>query len=330
MDCRATLGTALFLLTSTLGCQHNVATLDPSQSIPTAPVQLPVNPNTPVTKKVARKDPPPLVVVKLGDFKAGEAFAADIPPARQQQMREEARSEYVRALKIDSKYVPAYQGLARLYVAMQDHPRAVETYQKALKIAPKNASLWYELGMTHNYQKEWDPALRCLSQAASLEPENRDYVNTLGVVFARVGRYHESLDCFVRVGGEATGHYKLARTLQYLQQPELSRQHLDMALQMNPNLSSAQAMMGQTNDEANRAIQRTSYQEPSVPQAQVVPQTPVNVTATPLPRVIQLNPTPANVVQPEVPTEAQPILIPPPPAISLEFETPPEPDEQKP
>jgi len=55
---------------------------------------------------------------------------------------------------------------------MHDLPSAVETYQKALKFAPNNASLWFELGLCHNYQKNLTPALDCLDRAAQLEPGN--------------------------------------------------------------------------------------------------------------------------------------------------------------
>ena len=107
--------------------------------------------------------------------------------------------------------------------------------------------------------------MECLDQAVRLDPENREYLNTLGVVLARIGRYSESLDCFIRTSSDALGHYKLARTLQHLQQPELSRQHLELALQMDPNLATAQTMMSELNGPASQPIQRTSYQETSTP-----------------------------------------------------------------
>ena len=316
MDCRGTLGLALCLLSSAAGCQHQVATLtDPSQS--SVPFQQPP-PDASQLKQASkpRKDPPPSVLVKFGDFKAGEAFAPDIPRERQQSIRQAARDEYERALKIDPKYLPAYQGLARLYTATQDHPRAVETYQKALQLAPKNAALWYELGLSHNYAKEYNSSLDCLNRATQLEPENRDYINTLGVVLAQTNHLQESLNCFIRGSGEAMGNYRLARTLERLQQPELSQRYLSAALQLDPNLAAAQTMRGETDGSRTPTIQRTSYQEPSAPLAP--PPAPAPAAAdVPLPRVIH-----ADAIQTDNRAAPEEFVVPPPPPVILRYDDP--------
>lgn len=339
MDCRVALGLAVGLLSGAVGCQHQVATLpEPSRlSTPTPAAEPPPDPSQ--IKKASslpRKDPPVLALVKLGDFKAGEAFTQGISPERQQAMRDEARQEYQRALSIDPKCLPAYQGLARLYTAMQDHSRAVETYQKALQVAPTNTALWYELGMNHNYEKEWDRALECLGRATQLEPDNRDYMNTLGVVLARVGRFQEGLECFVRTSGDAMGHYRMARTLQHLQQPELSRQYLDLALQKDPNLATAQAMRGEIDGAPEPTIQRTAYQEPSAPPPPEAPPAPPESAvlpepSAPLPRIIQPNaPEAASPAEPEERSTLQTIVVPPPPTINLQYEAPADTKQPKP
>ncbi len=132
MDCRRGLGLALCLLGGAVGCQHQVATLPPSGSMPLANQPAPPDPSQ--IKKasdVPPKEPPAAVLVSWGDFKAGEAFAPSLPPDRQQQIRDDARREYQRALASDPKYVPAYKGLARLYTAMHDQMHAVETYHSS-------------------------------------------------------------------------------------------------------------------------------------------------------------------------------------------------------
>jgi tetratricopeptide (TPR) repeat protein len=329
MDRRATLGLALSLLGGAAGCQHQVVTGPDALHSP-MPLQVAEKPPDPAQIKKAsaqpQKDPPALVVVKLADFKSGEASSADIPPDRQQRMRDEARLDYQRALKIDAKCLPAYQGLARLYMAMEDYGRAGETYRKALQIAPKNAPLWYELGRCHNSRKERGPALECLNRAVQFDPENRDYLNTLGIVLAQVGRFPESLDCFVRSSGDAMGHYRLALTLQHLQQPELSRQYLELALQKNPNLAMAQAMRTEIDGPPkppSQTIQRTSYQEPSAP---VQPAAAVRPEATaPLPQINNLNSSGAEAAEADEASSAPTsFVVPPPPTMNLRYDSPPD------
>ncbi|HTU22185.1 MAG TPA: tetratricopeptide repeat protein, partial [Gemmataceae bacterium] len=248
------------------------------------------------------KDPPPLVWASLADFKAGEACDAAVSMDRRQYLRDEARADYQKALKIDPKCVPAYQGLARLYSALHDTPLAIETYQNALKISPNNAALWYELGMCHHSRKDVGPALECLDRAAKLDPGNRSYVNGMGVVLAEAGRYDESLNCFSRSGGEALGYYRLARTLDRLQRPELSQRYLAVALEKDPSLAS---MLAPPNSAA-AAVQQTAYQAPMVSTAPAAPVPP---------RVISLEASQSH----ESPRQ---VLLPPPPAVNVQYEQP--------
>jgi tetratricopeptide (TPR) repeat protein len=243
MDGRGALRLSVCLLFTAVGCQHEVMTLPsspPTSAGNPSPLPHPSQVKQAPTKlkgSAKPKELPPLVLVSYGNYEVGEAFAARTGPERQQQLCESARMDYERALKIDPKCIPAYQGLARLYKAMHELPLAIETYQNALKLAPDNASLWFELGLCHNSQKNWGAALECLERAARIDPGNRSYANALGVVLAEAGRYEESLKCFIRSNGEAMGYYRLAQTLRHLQQPELSRRCLEVAVQKDPSLA---------------------------------------------------------------------------------------------
>jgi hypothetical protein len=300
------------LLGGVAGCQHQ-ATAPANGSGKFTPVAAKDIPDPKLVQKeseLPKRNASPEVFVKFGDFQAGEAAAPWLTPPQAEQKRETARKAYQRALAADAKFLPAYLGLARLYTAVQDHAHAVETYQRGLKAMPQNAPLWYELGMCHNAEKEWGPTLECLGQAVKLDPENRDYINTLGVALARAGRFQESLDCFGRVSSPAMAHYKLARTLQHLQQPELSRRHLELALQKDPGLASAQAMMTELNGPPASTMQRTAYQEP--------PAAPAAMEPPSLLRPAMFETTaPADLAPPSTAID-----IPPPPVLNLEYEPP--------
>jgi tetratricopeptide (TPR) repeat protein len=210
----------------------------PGQPYTTVAAPFPAQ-EVPIKKEVdlPPRDPKPLTCLKGGDLMLAGATAPGRGPGEKQQFFERARKAYQQAISLDPKFLPAYQALARLYVLMEDERRAVETYQKAIKLKSDDASLWYELGMCYKRQKDWEPALEHLTKAAELEPETSKYVNTLAVVLACAGRYQESLECFTRLGSQAKAHYKLAKTLERLNQPELSKQHLAVALEMDPRLA---------------------------------------------------------------------------------------------
>lgn len=307
MDSRGSLRLSVCLLIAAAGCKQEVVSLPSSTPL----TSFWGNPDPKQIKKMSPKpeDPPPLVLVSKGNFEAGEAVAERTGPDRRQQLCESARADYEKALAIDPKCVPAYQGLARLCTHMHDLPLAVETYRKALKLAPDNASLWYELGLCHNFQKNLEPALECLNRAARIEPGNRSYTNALGVVLAESGRYEESLKCFARSGGEAMGYYRLAQTLERLQKPELSRRYLEVALQKDPNLAPSIQQA---------AYQPTAYPEPNVPPQQIVapePSAPSSPAANPEPSA-----PPAQTASPEPSAPAPQLLLPPVPQINEEEE----------
>jgi tetratricopeptide (TPR) repeat protein len=242
MDCRKGLWLALGLW-GAAGCRH----ADPA--VPgAAPPAAAAPADTVVTRKVAngpKKLPKAETIVRYADYKAGEASApySNYAPSVRQMLRDDARKRYQEALEVDPKCLAAEQGLARVAVAEGDYPRAVATYQKALQMAPRNAAVWFELGMCYNRMHQWDEALKAVGQAAVLEPDNRTYVNSQGVLLARLGRDQESLACFARINGEARAHYQLGCTLRLLNQPELSKRHLELALQKNPRLEAARAIL---------------------------------------------------------------------------------------
>jgi tetratricopeptide (TPR) repeat protein len=298
------------LLIAAAGCQHQewtVANSGPSSSGGNPPVPAPGQ----VKKAPAKpKELPPSALVAAGDWKVAEAFHPKTEPDRRQLICELAYADYEKALKSDPKCVPAIRGLARLYSGMHNLPLAIETYQKAIKLAPNNAALWYELGICHNSRKDWRPALECLDKATRLDPGNRAYTNTKGIVLAAAGRYDDSLNCFVRSNGEAMGYYRLAQTLEHLQQPELSRRYLEAAVQRDPSLATTIAMRSGGNDAANQAppvVQQTAYQAPNDLPQQAVP--------APVPQVISVAGSDAVNQTPQ-----RPVILPPPPSIDVKYE----------
>jgi tetratricopeptide (TPR) repeat protein len=318
MDGRGALRWGLCLLIAAAGCQHQVMTL-PGSTPSSSPVGKP-DPSQIKKASAKLKDLPPPVLVSYGNFEAGEAFAARTGPDRRQQLCESALADYEKALSLDPKCVPAYQGLARLYTHMHDLPLAVETYRKALKLAPNNASLWFELGLCHNFQKNLGPALECLDRASRIDPGNRSYTNALGVVLAESGRYNESLKSFSRSGSEAMGYYRLAQTLDRLQKPELSRRYMEVAMQKDPSLAPP--------------IQQASYQPAADPEPNMPPAHFASPEPSPPPQVDSAEPsappspaadpgpsTPsAKTASPEPSALPPQLLLPPVPQINEEDE----------
>jgi tetratricopeptide (TPR) repeat protein len=252
------------LMTGMFGC----ATRSPMSNLPSANSVTPeASAYTPVAlevtkeKDLPKRQPKPSTFVALGNFQEREAADPKYTPQDREQLLNRARHSYQQALEIEPNNVAAIKALAQLYVTIKDHDRAIATYQSALKAAPKDASIWFDLGMYQMQCKEWAPAVEGMRQAVALDPENRHYTKTLGFCLARAGRFDESLICLQQVVGPANAHYDVARMQLHLQQGEAARQHLYLALQADPQHKEARTLLAQ-------------LEAPPVPQAETPVQTP--------------------------------------------------------
>ncbi len=272
MEGRKPLLVVLGLLAAMAGCNTPSAT-KPQE---TSRISLGLPSSPPPDKAKDQPDKPlgaaSFVAMASFHMKEGQG-QADIPLLQQEQYNK-ARKAYQKAIQLDPRYTPAHEGLASLYLLMDDYDHAIASYQKALQVAPDNAALWYQLGMCHCRRKDFDRGVPCLSKASDLDPENRQYANGLGYTLARMGRYDQSLACFCRVQSKAKAHYNLARMLLHTGQTELGKQHLRRALQEDPNLALAQGLLVEVTTGVPRTVQPVSYQESDAPEE---PQSPIPI-----------------------------------------------------
>jgi tetratricopeptide (TPR) repeat protein len=243
MDCRLSLLVTLALV-GVCGCtesrKHLVLPGGASQQKSGGiAAQQPEPPPAARERAGGKRQPLPGTHVSWAVYREREANAPNTDPAQKPKILDQARMAYLKAIEVDPGHLPAYTGLARVYVQLGIPERAQETYQKALKRFPKEGSLWYELGMIHCRQKDWPNAIEHLKKAHDLEPENRQFAQTYGFCLARAGRTDESLTCLTRVMGAAQAHYNVARMLVHLQREDQARQHLHLALQRDPHLQAA-------------------------------------------------------------------------------------------
>lgn len=232
MDCRGPFVLAVGLIVGVCGCI-------PSSTLPTQPANdMPTG--EPTKESHASKRPPrPATCISLARLYEEGAAEPTCQPAQRDALLDRARKCYQQALTTDPKNHDALVGLARLYNLRADYARAASTYGKATQLYPKEAGLWFEFGMCQGRSKEWDAAAASLRSAVELDGENRLYVHSLGFALVHAGRYDDAFAAFRKVDVEAEAHYNLARMLRHMDQPELCKEHLTMALQRNPQHTKA-------------------------------------------------------------------------------------------
>jgi tetratricopeptide (TPR) repeat protein len=225
MDCRRTLVLAVGLAGGCLGC------VGPGRNALPGAVEVSTS-----------KKPHASTEVAYGTFRVREAADPHLTRAQKEDLWEQARHAFQNALKLDPDCSAAWDGLGNLYTTMADYDRAVKAFQQGLAKHPKEAALWFDLGVCQCRRKDWPAALDCLQKAHGLDLENRFYTKTLGLALPFGGRYGEGLACLKLVMPEAEAHYNLAGILHHLGREEQSKEQLQIALRLAPNLAGARDM----------------------------------------------------------------------------------------
>lgn len=215
------------------------------------------------TSDYSKKEPVKAsTMVAVGAYREQMAANPDLSFADAEQVRSAARAAYQDALKIDPKCVPAYIGLAKSFVVIEDSTQAYAMYDKALAQIPNDASIWYEKGLTHARFKDWDGAITSLARASSIDPDNRQYKRTIGMTQARAGRFNDAFASLRPCMKEEEIYYNLARMSVHLDRSDLAREYLTMSVKAHPTYMPAHEMISEMN--RGNAVQQVGYQQPAV------------------------------------------------------------------
>lgn len=146
-----------------------------------------------------------------------------------------AREKLEKALKDDSKYVPAYTTMAALMEMMGDSEKAEEYYRKALNVDAKNSDLLNNYGTFLCKYNKIDKAVEQFNKALA----NKFYDTP-----------------------ERT-HANMGYCLMVAEKPDyvLAENHLRKALKVNPNMESALLAMGELGIETGRFLMARAYMQ---------------------------------------------------------------------
>ncbi|MBI3606838.1 MAG: fused MFS/spermidine synthase [Nitrospirae bacterium] len=95
------------------------------------------------------------------------------------QYYEDARRHLDNALAKDPKYAQALVLRGWLHKLANRYPEALQDFQAALRINPKDAGTHQQLGLLYLRQKKMDDAVAALKQAVALDPKNPGYADDL-------------------------------------------------------------------------------------------------------------------------------------------------------
>jgi tetratricopeptide (TPR) repeat protein len=92
------------------------------------------------------------------------------------------------------KDVDVLVGRAQAFSAKQDHRRALQDYDEAIRLEPKRAAIWNARCWTRAIVGEFQPALADCNEAIKLEPKTATPLDSRGFVHLRMNRWNAAID----------------------------------------------------------------------------------------------------------------------------------------
>ncbi|CED83821.1 TPR repeat-containing protein [Phaffia rhodozyma] len=93
----------------------------------------------------------------------------------------------------------AWKALGAVALTRNAHAKAIENFQIALRSDPTDVSSWLQLSEAYAKSGKQAAALKTLSRASELEPDNWLVTFVTGDVYAQLGSHSESVQCFEKI-----------------------------------------------------------------------------------------------------------------------------------
>jgi tetratricopeptide (TPR) repeat protein len=162
---------------------------------------------------------------------------------RQSGLMSEAEAEFKKAITLDEHCPRAHYYLGITYLLDQGQSRIADALREfTLELAqnPDDYLANYYLGVVYVFQREWEPAVKVLEKAASIEPNNPDPYFQLGQAYQELNQHERAVvvlrkaidfnpDLGHNKGQVTTAHHRLAQSLIKLGQKEAGQKELQLA-----------------------------------------------------------------------------------------------------
>ena len=128
--------------------------------------------------------------------------------------KEKAEKAYKEALRLQSKFVPAYVNYSHFLEQEGRGKEAFELLQKGMKNVPNMAILHHALGLWYVQNKQKDKAIVALKKAVTLDPDNARFSYVYAVA---IGESHpaEAIEVLEKVYPKHTGNIQIVSGLVY-------------------------------------------------------------------------------------------------------------------
>jgi tetratricopeptide (TPR) repeat protein len=104
-----------------------------------------------------------------------------------------AIADYNQAIRLDPKYVLAYNKRGDCFTRQGSNFRALEDYAKAIELDPTNSRVYFNRGDIFRKEGDFDRAISEYTESIRLEPKDADAFNRRGIAHLRKGEYERAI-----------------------------------------------------------------------------------------------------------------------------------------
>ena len=105
----------------------------------------------------------------------------------------EAESAFDRALRIDANYLPAIENLANVWQSSGRAADSIRLYERAIRLAPGDATLWLAKGQAEQLSQQFDAALASYQKVVELAPDQPAGPLNRAQILGERGDYAEAI-----------------------------------------------------------------------------------------------------------------------------------------
>ena len=123
---------------------------------------------------------------------------------------EHSIENWKKSLKIDSKNIDPYNGLANNFLKLEKFGEAIKNFDQMIKIKPDLGEAYHGKAFALMKLKRFDDAIHNFKIAAKINPNNPDIYNMLGATFFNQKKWEDACDNFIK-SLELNNDHSLAR-----------------------------------------------------------------------------------------------------------------------
>ena len=82
------------------------------------------------------------------------------------------------------------------FSSLEQHEKAIECYERAIKVNPKKEEAWYNMGIAFDNSEQYEKAIECYERAIKINPKDEEAWYNMGNVFFLMEEYAKAWSAF--------------------------------------------------------------------------------------------------------------------------------------